>query len=455
VYIPSSPDPSTVASGPTGTGTWGWDGDGSYGDWYAGHELGHTFGRYHPGFCADNSHDDNSFPYPDGHIANNDNDYVGLDFGDTNLSLNSPRVALSGTVWTDIMTYCQRVWLSAYTYGAIYGRLLAEDRSASNSTTALRGMPISGAARSPMATSDDGPASSPAQLHNLQPDLSRKPIPKRGAPEQSSIVQGSAAPAGPTIGATYGAAVLHALADRPEAITESAAPIPDQEAARANLRAVILAEDKPPATALRQGDYVNIIARLNLSRDTGHIEFVNRVTKAMVRPQQSGEASLRFLDSGGRIIARIAVPIKRSTDIPPNEDQTALVDATVLAPSDVSRIELLHGEKVLDTLTVPSHAPQFHSLEVLRAPAAAASETAPLAWEATHQDGAPLTYSIQISSDDAKTWQTVAVGLRSPQHTLTLSETGGRKDVLVRIIANDGFNSTTSAPVRTALGANQ
>ena len=38
--IPSSPAPGTVASGPTGPLTFGWDADGSYGDWYTGHELG-------------------------------------------------------------------------------------------------------------------------------------------------------------------------------------------------------------------------------------------------------------------------------------------------------------------------------------------------------------------------------------------------------------------------------
>ena len=50
--IPGTADPSTVASGPTGVNTWGWDTDGSYGDWYTGHELGHTFGRFHAEFCG-------------------------------------------------------------------------------------------------------------------------------------------------------------------------------------------------------------------------------------------------------------------------------------------------------------------------------------------------------------------------------------------------------------------
>src|SRR5207253_648247 len=37
--------PGFVASGPNGSGDFGWDKDGSYGDWYGGHELGHTYDR--------------------------------------------------------------------------------------------------------------------------------------------------------------------------------------------------------------------------------------------------------------------------------------------------------------------------------------------------------------------------------------------------------------------------
>ena len=50
--IPQTPRPGTVVSGPTGPSTFGWDSDGSYGDWYGGHELGHTVGRFHAEFCG-------------------------------------------------------------------------------------------------------------------------------------------------------------------------------------------------------------------------------------------------------------------------------------------------------------------------------------------------------------------------------------------------------------------
>jgi hypothetical protein len=121
--IPGTPDPSVVASGPTGSSTWGWDNDGSYGDWYGGHELGHTFGRFHPGFCGE-SHDDPAYPFTGGQLANNDDAFVGLDAGEASLGLFP--AALPGTAWHDVMTYCSTQWVSSHTYAGIRDRLVAE-----------------------------------------------------------------------------------------------------------------------------------------------------------------------------------------------------------------------------------------------------------------------------------------------------------------------------------------
>jgi hypothetical protein len=121
--IPATPAPGTVASGPTGPSTFGWDGDGSYGDWYTAHELGHTFGRYHAEFCGAGG--GSSYPFANGQLSNADGRYVGLDVGDVTLGL--PMRALPGATWHDVMTYCERQWLSSFTYGGIRTRLIAEN----------------------------------------------------------------------------------------------------------------------------------------------------------------------------------------------------------------------------------------------------------------------------------------------------------------------------------------
>jgi hypothetical protein len=127
--VPPNPDPSVVAVGPTGDPrqypTLNWDRDPSYGDWYGTHELSHTFGRFHPGFCRQDASDP-SFPYPDGRIGDAAHgDMIGLDVGDA--SLNLPMVALSNESAHDIMTYCSDQWMSSYSYEAVLARLRLED----------------------------------------------------------------------------------------------------------------------------------------------------------------------------------------------------------------------------------------------------------------------------------------------------------------------------------------
>lgn len=123
--IPDVADPSAVASGPAGPEGYAWDTDGSYGDWYGGHELAHTFGRFHPGFCNGNSANDNNFPFEDGQLSNAGGAFVGFDVGDT--ALGVPMRALPGHRWHDVMTYCARQWMSSYTFEGIRRRLIRED----------------------------------------------------------------------------------------------------------------------------------------------------------------------------------------------------------------------------------------------------------------------------------------------------------------------------------------
>ena len=121
--IPTTADPTTVASGPCGGSTFGWDTDGSYGDWYTGHELGHTFGRFHAEFCGAGG--GAPYPFTNGQLSNADGAFVGFDVGD--IANGLPLRALPGTAWHDVMSYCVNQWISSFTYTGIRTRLVAED----------------------------------------------------------------------------------------------------------------------------------------------------------------------------------------------------------------------------------------------------------------------------------------------------------------------------------------
>jgi len=106
-----APVPGMVASGPTGTSNWGWDFDGSYGDWYGGHELAHAYGRGHANFCG--AVGGPAYPYPNGRISpslTGDNAIYGFDISTW---------AIYGPTSGDLMTYCDNQWLGDFTYEAL------------------------------------------------------------------------------------------------------------------------------------------------------------------------------------------------------------------------------------------------------------------------------------------------------------------------------------------------
>ena len=100
-----------TSTGPTGVGNYSWDTDGTYGDWYGGHELGHGFLREHANFCGATG--GAPYPYPNGQISpalSGPTAIYGFDAGTQ---------AIYGPDWKDIMTYCEREWISDFTYEAL------------------------------------------------------------------------------------------------------------------------------------------------------------------------------------------------------------------------------------------------------------------------------------------------------------------------------------------------
>ena len=122
--------------GPSGSGTWGWDTDGSYADWYAGHEIGHSLGRAHPsqGNSCGHSASDPGYPYTGANIGASDGSLEGFDGGDAGFGI--AKAVYPGTVWHDVMSYCNNQWISDYTYNGMYNYMIAHPSTAASTRSA-------------------------------------------------------------------------------------------------------------------------------------------------------------------------------------------------------------------------------------------------------------------------------------------------------------------------------
>jgi hypothetical protein len=313
--IPAAPDPSVVASGPTGPDTWGWDFDGSYGDWYGGHELGHTFGRKHPGFCGETQDDLDGYPFAGGSLADAEDSFCGFDVGDPLLGVG--RSVLPGLDWHDVMTYCDQEWLSPYTYQAIRSRLLAED--------ALGSLPAAGPVPVAVSVVAAGPTAAPAPAEAV-------PAEAGAAGGAGGRPDGRVGVAGPRVEPSTPRVEPSTL--RVEPTGEPGGPGPEPAGV--------------PAAA--DGTVISVVATVNLTRSTGRIEYVHPVPNSTpTAPDPDSPYALRVLTAAGAVLAEVPVPVKPSSDEDVDQDRTGLVDAVLAAGAGAAAVELRHGDRVLDT----------------------------------------------------------------------------------------------------------
>lgn len=347
--VPATPNPAAVGSGPTGPASWGWDFDGSYGDWYCGHELGHTFGRLHPGFCGESQNDLANYPFENGQLSNADGYFAGFDVGDAVNGL--PMAALPGVQWHDVMTYCPRQWLSSYTYQGIRQRLIAED------------------ALSPGATMGAG-----------RPDE-----------RFSGGEDGLAAAAGDV-----------------------------------------------PAEGRRK--LIQVIGNVNLSRQSGSIDYVLPLDRgAPSPPDGSSRVVIVATAANGEVLDRVPVEVIPEADEGHGPDARGFVSAIIAVHPDAARLELeVEGR----------HAATFEAGRAPGSPVALSATSADggagLRWAAAPgaDAGARITYSVQLSADDGRSWQTVAVGLSSPEAAIDAAALTGRRSARVRVRASSGFEAS-------------
>jgi hypothetical protein len=417
--IPTSPDPSAVGSGPTGTRQPArWNRQPTYGDWYAVHEIGHTFGRVHVGTTCTDQPKDTNYPYrgTDGLIADQAHHFIGLDVGDDSLVVPVPMRVLPGTKWHDIMTYCNDEWPSDYTYLWICKELNGESKGTC------------------------GPPEAAVAALDSSNDAELAP----GKDNASPLVKVAAG------GSGHGLSLPITTGESAGGAGESAGPGPGPNDAGRTI--------------------VTLTAKINYTKNSGNIVSLDPVSGgdeplaelSKNRPSPSDTVVI-LLSSDGKVLSSYLATSYFDTDVPPGSDETGLASATFPYTAAVSEIEIARNGVTIASqgvsqglglslsppvATVPSfeEAPLAASNEFNAMKASGIGHVEKLAgqikysWEATGPLAANSTYNVQLSIDGMH-WRTVAVNLRATSINLDPTWFSGASSISIRVIGKSGLQS--------------
>ena len=106
---------------------------------------------------------------------------------------------------------------------------------------------------------------------------------------------------------------------------------------------------------------------------------------------------------------------------------------------ETSRIQIKHGDVVLETISVSSNSPEVTVIY----PNGGEDLTGEviIQWTANDIDGDTLTYDILYSRDNGNTWSAVAVGLEQNNYVWNTNQASGSSQGLIRVLASDSVNT--------------
>jgi hypothetical protein len=486
--IPLSYDTDAVATGPAGPTPSAYCRDAtSYAGCYAIHEVGHLFGRRHPGACPDEKREDARFPFENGQLSP-PNDYVGFDIGASDYK--DMRV-IPGAAGHDMMTYCYHPWPSAYTLRALLRTFecqtspskpecnlnsaafidnslgperqtqLANLTSAPNVGTLSSAGPRS-ITESPVPSQDLSSGEGPTLIekkadsavgtlsHSANLLASTRVVDNSQSVGAGAGTQQVAATAPMTIPvvevARQGSGAQHDLATAPldtgpviQTTCVAAAPMPE-DATKGTVSTT-------SAGTNLDAHGINVIAAVDATDKSARIVSITPLLHPpAIQPASEQSSPIRVVTrrkDGSELCSRVA-SIRVASESTATD--RGLISVDLPTSSDVASLDVMIGERVvarrtftdsladfkLDDLSPPRENSQAGPSELAR--------TVSLSWHLAREDvGKGITFSVLRSDDGGKTWQTLAVGLEG--ENVILPAPAGGKESAYRIVATNGLIS--------------
>jgi hypothetical protein len=189
-----------------------------------------------------------------------------------------------------------------------------------------------------------------------------------------------------------------------------------------------------------RGQFVHIVASVNLDAGTGEILYVNPAGAAM-----EGSASnehgveLQVTDAAGQILFSKKPQVLLNSEGNPNS-RTGLVNEAVPFTKGMHEVLLMMNGQIQSRFVAgQADLPADASITLNQAQPSSPNRRALTGPPEARQSG--MTYTIQARAAGDKVWQTLAVGRSVPDIEVDVNQFPAAKKVQVRVLMTNGFEA--------------
>jgi len=152
---------------------------------------------------------------------------------------------------------------------------------------------------------------------------------------------------------------------------------------------------------------------------------------------------LEALDDSGKVLQSIQFAGAPCVFAENSTNQTADFIVALAADPSIRALMLWHNGGLMGTLTASPNAPTL-TLITPNGGQKFGAGTVSASWSGNDADGDTLAYTVQYSADGGTSWKTLAVDIPDQSLEFDSSQMAATTQGLIRVIASDGFNTTTA-----------
>lgn len=186
-------------------------------------------------------------------------------------------------------------------------------------------------------------------------------------------------------------------------------------------------------------DYLIVRGVVNVTHN--QVEWLPslRRTEAEPTPPAPGEFQLRFLNDTGAVLSEssFAATVPADSELL-SEPQGVSFSVGVTMNASLRRVELLRNGALMASRDASMNPPTVQVTSPNGGETVADPELR-IQWQGSDLDGGSLTYTVQYSSDNGATWQTLATEVPENTFTVSTEDLGGSAEARVRVLASDEF----------------